>query len=665
MFEKILIANRGEIACRVARTARRLGIATVAVYSEADREAMHVTACDEAYLIGAAPARESYLLADKILQVAKRSGAQAVHPGYGFLSENARFAQACIDAGVTFIGPPATAIVAMGSKSEAKALMAAAGVPLVPGYHGDDQSDSRLRSEAQAMGYPLLIKATAGGGGKGMRIVNSAAEFDQALQSARREAKSSFADERVLLERYLTAPRHVELQIFADTQGDCVHLFERDCSIQRRHQKVLEEAPAPGMTPELRSRMGAAAIDAAKAIGYTGAGTVEFLLDVDNTFYFMEMNTRLQVEHPVTEMISGQDLVEWQLRVAAGEKLPLQQHQLEINGHAFEARVYAETPERDFLPATGKLRYLKTPQESTHVRVDTGVQQGDEVSVHYDPMIAKLIVWDQDRSSALRRMRNALSAYRIVGVSTNLEFLATLCALPALAEGELNTSFIQTHHSALFAAKEALPDEVLALAALYELLLEANRAKAALKVSDDPSSPWGASNGWRLNQDNFHSFFFRQGEVEIEVAAHYRGVGYQLELPSGNWRVSGEIAGDGDLLADIEGRRLKAAVIKQQKELTILQQGKAWHLTLHDPRLDAMEGEEASGGLIAPMPGTVVAVRVNPGDRVRQGDPLIVVEAMKMEHSISAPFNGEVKEVCFEVGDQVEEGNELLLMEPD
>ncbi|MCB1828826.1 MAG: acetyl-CoA carboxylase biotin carboxylase subunit, partial [Gammaproteobacteria bacterium] len=450
MFEKILIANRGEIACRVARTARRLGIASVAVYSEADAGAMHVAACDEAWLIGPAPARDSYLRAEKILQAAQASGAQAVHPGYGFLSENAGFAQACHAAGVVFIGPPPTAITAMGSKSQAKALMAAAGVPLVPGYHGDDQSDERLQSEADMMGYPLLIKASAGGGGKGMRIVNSAAEFAQALQSARREAKSSFADDRVLLERYLVAPRHVELQIFADAHGNCVHIFERDCSIQRRHQKVLEEAPAPGMTTELRARMGAAAVDAALAIGYRGAGTVEFLLDRENRFYFMEMNTRLQVEHPVSEMISGQDLVEWQLRVAAGERLPLRQDQLEINGHAFEVRVYAEMPERDFLPATGKLRYLKTPPESTHVRVDTGVAQGDEVSVHYDPMIAKLIVWDSDRRSALRRMRSALAAYRIVGVHTNLEFLATLCALPALADGQIDTGFIHTHQSALF-----------------------------------------------------------------------------------------------------------------------------------------------------------------------------------------------------------------------
>jgi len=664
MFDKILIANRGEIACRVARTARRLGIASVAVYSEADAGAMHVKACDEAYLIGPAAARDSYLRGERILQVALDSGAQAVHPGYGFLSENAGFAQACAGAGVIFIGPPPSAIKAMGSKSEAKALMIEAGVPLVPGYHGEDQSDDRLRGEAEAMGYPLLIKASAGGGGKGMRIVHKAADFEQALQSARREAKSSFADDRVLLERYLIAPRHVELQIFADAHGNRVHLFERDCSIQRRHQKVLEEAPAPGMTPALRARMGAAAIEAAAAIGYQGAGTVEFLLDRNGAFYFMEMNTRLQVEHPVTEMISGQDLVEWQLRVAAGEQLPLRQDQLQINGHAFEARVYAEVPERDFLPATGRLRYLKTPQQSTHVRVDTGVEQGDEVSVHYDPMIAKLIVWDRDRTSALRRMRNALAAYRIAGVHTNLEFLATLCAMPALAAGQLDTGFIETHHSALFPARGALPDEVLALAALYELLRETEHARKARQDSADPCSPWGVSDGWRMNQDNFHHFHFQHGGVAAELVAHYRSRGYQLDLASGKWLVSGEIDDDGDLLADIDGRRLKAAVIKHERELTILLQGRSWQLTLIDPRLAAMEGEESSGGLIAPMPGSVVAVKVNPGDRVARGEVLILLEAMKMEHSICAPFDGEVREIRFAVGDQVEEGDELLLLEP-
>jgi len=663
MFDKILIANRGEIACRVARTARRMGIATVAVYSEADAGAMHVGLCDEAYLIGPAAARESYLLSGRIMEAAQLSGAQAIHPGYGFLSENADFARACAAEGVVFIGPPADAIVAMGSKSEAKTLMASAGVPLVPGYHGEDQTAETLLRAAEEVGYPLLIKASAGGGGKGMRVVGSAGEFEQALASVRREASASFGDEKVLLERYLVSPRHVELQIFTDSQGNAVHLFERDCSIQRRHQKVLEESPAPGMTPELRTRMGEAAVNAATAIGYVGAGTVEFLLDPEGAFYFMEMNTRLQVEHPVTEMISGQDLVEWQLRVAFGEPLPLSQEALRISGHAIEARVYAETPARDFLPATGILRYLKVPAQGPHVRVDTGVVQGDEVSVHYDPMIAKLIVWDRDRDSALRRLRAALAEYRIVGVSTNLEFLSTLCALPAYADALLDTGFIDKHESSLFPAATELPDEVMALACLEELLQEKSLAKGTQAASKDPWSPWGLGTGWRMNKGSFQTLHFIVAGEERALTVHYRQDAFLIELPGGKRRVSGELLGNGDLLADIEGRRLKAAVVRHGRELTILHDGKSWQMIRHDPRLDAMEGEGEGGGLVAPMPGSVVAVHVAPGDQVREGDKLIVVEAMKMEHTITAPQAGTVKEIHFDVGDQVEEGDELLSLE--
>ncbi|AKH19412.1 acetyl/propionyl/methylcrotonyl-CoA carboxylase subunit alpha [Sedimenticola thiotaurini] len=663
MFDKILIANRGEIACRVARTARRLGITTVAVYSEADADAMHVTLCDEAYLIGPAAAKESYLRADKILAVAKASGAQAVHPGYGFLSENAEFAEACQAAGIVFIGPPAAAIIAMGSKSEAKRIMSEAGVPLVPGYHGDDQSDERLRQEADAMGYPLLIKATAGGGGKGMRVVEKAGDFLTGLNAAKREAIASFGDDKVLLERYLLAPRHVELQVFADTQGNAVHLFERDCSVQRRHQKVLEEAPAPGMTPELRDAMGEAAINAAKAIGYVGAGTVEFLLDSDGKFYFMEMNTRLQVEHPVTEMISGQDLVEWQLKVAAGEALPLAQSELRINGHAFEARVYAENPAREFLPATGTLRYLQTPETGPCVRVDTGVEQGDEVSVHYDPMIAKLIVWGEDRASALHKLRAALADYRIVGVTTNLEFLSTLCALPAFGNAELDTGFIDKHEAELFPVTEPVSDDILAIAALYELLVEQRDILQRQARSNDPFSPWGSATGWRMNQDSFHQLHWASGEQQGSVVAHYRDGSFLLELPGGDCLVSGELLENGDLLADLAGRRFKVAVIKHDQELTILHQGRSWQLLLSDPRLEALEGEGAGGSLVAPMTGNVIAIHVQEGDAVKQGDAVMIVEAMKMEHTITAPADGTVKEVRFAVGDQVQDGEPLLVIE--
>ena len=663
MFEKILIANRGEIACRVARTARRMGIATVAVYSEADRDAMHVELCDEAYLIGPAPAKESYLQADRILDVAKKSGAQAVHPGYGFLSENAAFAEACAKAGITFIGPPSSAIVAMGSKSEAKIIMTEAGVPLVPGYHGEDQDPALLQREADAMGYPLLIKATAGGGGKGMRVVERSADFEAGLNAAKREAIASFGDDKVLLERYLVAPRHVELQVFADTQGNVVHLFERDCSVQRRHQKVLEEAPAPGMTEVLRARMGQAAADAARAIGYVGAGTVEFLLDSDGSFYFMEMNTRLQVEHPVTEMVTGQDLVEWQFKVASGEPLPLAQDELHLSGHAFEARVYAENPARDFLPATGKLRYLQTPETSASVRVDTGVEQGDEVSVHYDPMIAKLIVWGEDRASALLKLRAALADYRVVGVTTNLEFLSTLCALPAFANAELDTGFIEKHEAELFPEEATVSDDILALACLHELLCEQRDNQAAQVSSNDPHSPWGSGDGWRLNQDSHHVLHWESDNQSGSVVAHYRPGGFLLELPGGELFVSGEQVGQADLMADLGGRRLQVAVIRHQQELTILHQGRSWHIRLHDPRLDAMEGEGDSGSLVAPMTGNVIAINVAEGDSVKQGDAVMIVEAMKMEHTISAPQDGVVKELRFAVGDQVEDGEALLVIE--
>src|SRR5574343_472733 len=439
MFKKILIANRGEIACRVAATARRLGVKTVAVYSEADARARHVQACDEAALIGGPATKDSYLQWQRIIDAAKATGAEAVHPGYGFLSENEEFAQACTAHGLVFIGPPASAIQAMGLKAESKRLMEAAGVPLVPGYHGADQDPALLKAEAERIGFPVLIKASAGGGGKGRRAVMNGDEFDAALASCKREAINSFGDDAVLIERYVQRPRHIEIQVFGDTQGDCVYLFERDCSVQRRHQKVLEEAPAPGMSPERRAAMGQAAVEAARAVGYVGAGTVEFIAQQDGSFYFMEMNTRLQVEHPVTEMITGLDLVEWQLRVAAGEPLPLNQEQLSIHGHALEARIYAEDPAKGFLPAPGRLVHLAPPEESAHVRVDTGVEEGDAISPHYDPMIAKLIVWDVNRDRALARMLQALADYRVVGVANNIEFLSRLTACPAFANADLAT----------------------------------------------------------------------------------------------------------------------------------------------------------------------------------------------------------------------------------
>ncbi|WP_440997762.1 acetyl-CoA carboxylase biotin carboxylase subunit [Arhodomonas sp. SL1] len=660
MFEKILIANRGEIACRVAQTCRRLGVRTVAVYSEADAQARHVQLCDEAWLVGPAPARESYLDAERILEVARRSGAEAIHPGYGFLSENPTFAHACEAAGITFIGPPAAAIDAMGSKSAAKALMAEAGVPLVPGYHGDNQDPEHLAEAAAEIGYPVLIKASAGGGGKGMRRVDRPEDFATELAAAKRESAASFGDEQVLVEKYLLQPRHIEVQVFADTAGNAVHLFERDCSVQRRHQKVVEEAPAPGMGEQRRREMGAAAVRAARAIGYVGAGTVEFIVHQDGSFYFMEMNTRLQVEHPVTEMITGEDLVEWQLRVAAGESLPRGQDQLAIHGHAFEARIYAEDPANDFLPATGLIHHLRTPEENPRVRIDTGVREGDEVSIHYDPMIAKLIVWDGDRPGALRRLRRALADYQVVGPTTNITFLQALTAHPAFSAAELDTAFIDRHHEALFPEPQAASDRVLALACLAEFLrIDAEAARRAA-ASADPYSPWHATSGWVLNDDNHHTLHFRDGDRDISVTAHYREGHYLLELPGGEIRARGQLDGNGDMRVDLGGVRLTATVVRDGATLTIICDGLTHELVCHDPLTVGMEDEVREGSLTAPMPGTVVSVLVTAGDQVSEGQALMVLEAMKMEYTIKAPADGVVEHIAFSAGEQVSEGAELL-----
>ena len=668
MFEKILIANRGEIACRVARTARRMGIRTVAVYSEADRDALHAAACDEAYHIGPAPARDSYLRADRILDVARRSGAQAVHPGYGFLSENESFAQACAAAGVVFIGPPAAAIRAMGSKSNSKVLMERAGVPLVPGYHGEAQDAELLAREAARIGFPVLIKASAGGGGKGMRVVRSADELEAAVASARREAASSFGDDRLLIEKYLERPRHVELQIFADTHGSCVHLFERDCSVQRRHQKVLEEAPAPGMQAQRRRQMGSAAVAAARAVNYVGAGTVEFILDASGQFYFMEMNTRLQVEHPVTEMITGLDLVEWQLRVASGEPLPLTQEQLAIRGHAIEARVYAEDPAKGFLPAVGVVEHLREPAPSAHVRVDTGVREGDEIGVNYDPMIAKLICWDVDRDAALRRMRQALAEYQVAGLANNLQFLSAVVAHRAFAEahrdpGLLDTGLIERYRVELLPDGQPAGDVTLAVAVLSELLRADEEARVRARSSGDPHSPWHDSSGWRLNEDNFHVFTFTDGERKVPVTAHYRAAGYELELPGGHVMAKGELDGDGRLAVDLDGARMLGQVVRRGNELTVFVQGTSHRLQLE--ALEAVDDAAAAGSLTSPMPGSVIDVLVKAGERVEKGAPLMLIEAMKMEHTIAAPAAGRVMEIFFAKGDLVKEGVELLGFESD
>ena len=663
MFRKILIANRGEIACRVIKTARRLGVATVAVYSEADANARHVRLADEAALIGPAAARESYLVGGRILEVAKRTGAEAIHPGYGFLSENEDFAEACEKAGIVFIGPPASAIRAMGSKSAAKALMEAAGVPLTPGYHGNNQDPVFLTQQADRIGYPVLIKASAGGGGKGMRRVDAAADFEAALASCKREAANAFGDERVLVEKYVLKPRHIEIQVFGDTRGNCVYLFERDCSIQRRHQKLLEEAPAPGMTPERRAAMGQAAVNAAKAVGYVGAGTVEFIANQDGSFYFMEMNTRLQVEHPVTEMITGLDLVEWQLRVASGQPLPLTQEQLEIDGHAIEARVYAEDPDKGFLPSTGHLVHLVPPPESDSVRVDTGVEQGDEITPYYDPMIAKLIVWGADRKQALARMRRALAQYRVVGVSNNINFLSRLVALPSFANAELDTGLIEREQGLLFPPQEAVPDEVWLVAALAELLHEKREVNAKSATAASRGSPWRALDGWRLNSRAERKLALRLQDTLQEVVVVVVPGAYQLALNGRSVRASGTLGRGGAVHAQLDDRRVNAAVVITGERRHVFYRGHSWPLALVDTLYVGGEGEDVEGGLRAPMPGKVVTLIAEPGVVVEKGAPLLVLEAMKMEHTITAPRKGKVVSFHVAAGDQVADGTELVEFE--
>ena len=630
LFDKILIANRGEIACRVMRTAKRLGIATVAVYSEADSRALHVAMADEAVPIGPPPARESYLDIGHIIDAAKRSGAPAIHPGYGFLSENADFAAACEAAGIVFIGPPAAAIRAMGSKAEAKALMAKAGVPLVPGYHGAEQSDARLTKEARAIGFPVLIKASAGGGGKGMRIVHDEPALAEAIAGARREAKAAFGDDRLLIEKYLVDPRHIEVQVFADLHGDCIHLFERDCSIQRRHQKLIEEAPAPGLSDVQRADLAKAAVAAARAVDYRGAGTIEFV-STEGKFYFIEMNTRLQVEHVVTEMITGLDLVEWQIRIAAGEKLPLKQSAIKRRGHAIEVRLYAEDPARDYLPSAGPLALLQFPAPSEALRIETGYAQGDRISQYYDALIAKLIAWGETREAALRRLRAALAETRVAGIATNRELLQHILAHPDFAAHAGDTGFIARHHAALLAHE--MPPAALAAAAL-DILHE--RQPSSL----DPHSPWAQRDFWRLGETASGIFRFRAGdeihEVRIREAARCEVDGQSIEA------------------------RADATIRRLGSDLWVVLPETTCRLTYLDPLAPSKASGASAGKIVAPMPGKVSAVLVAPGATVQLGQTLMLLEAMKMEHAITAPSDGVVEAIDFAPGALVEEGVELL-----
>ena len=650
MFSSVLIANRGEIACRVARTAKRLGLRTIAIYSEADANALHVRLCDEAHPIGPAPAQDSYLSIEKLIDVARRTRAQCIHPGYGFLSENAGFAEACAKAGVVFVGPPPSAIRAMGLKDRAKALMEKARVAVVPGYHGDRQEPAFLKQKAYEIGYPVLIKAIAGGGGKGMRKVDKHAEFEAALEAAQREAMSAFGEARVLLEKYVTSPRHIEIQVMADAHGNAIHLNERDCSLQRRHQKVIEEAPAPGMTKDLRAAMGGAAVEAAKAVGYTGAGTVEFIADGagklrPDGFWFMEMNTRLQVEHPVTEAVTGLDLVELQFRVAAGERLPFSQDQVPLNGHAIEARLYAEDVERGFLPSTGRLVALKLPQ-GEGIRVDTGVETGSEITAFYDPMIAKLIAHGATREQALARLGAALELTVVAGPRSNVAFLGALCRAKEFRAGAVDTGFIERNGTALGLAPQGV-DRAAAAAGAAQLI-EQDRARIVANLDlapDAPASPWDAADGFQLSGKRAFSVPVLVDSEPMQADAVFRSNRTSVNV-------------DGEAAA------LDAVVFESPDGVYVLRHGRQTVVRRSLAGTGVLDGAGGDGLIKAPMHGKVLALLVTEGDSVMKGQHLAIIEAMKMEHALTAPHDGTVAGISVSAGGQVAEGAKVMTIEP-
>ncbi|MBT0010429.1 acetyl/propionyl/methylcrotonyl-CoA carboxylase subunit alpha [Vibrio alginolyticus] len=660
MFKRILIANRGEIACRVIKTAKSMAIETVAVYSEADRSSLHVKQADFAEFIGPAPASESYLDIDAIIGAAKKWQADAIHPGYGFLSENPKLAKACSENSIVFIGPSTSAIEAMGSKSQAKAIMSEANVPLVPGYHGTDNSVEHLLTEAEKIGYPVMLKATQGGGGKGMRVVNSAAEMPLAIDGAQREALSSFGDKQLLIEKCILQPRHVEVQVFADQHGNCVYLSDRDCSIQRRHQKVVEEAPAPGLSDELRKQMGEAAVQAAQAIDYVGAGTVEFLLDSRGEFYFMEMNTRLQVEHPVTELITGVDLVEWQFKVAAGEHLPISQSEITHNGHSIELRIYAEDTDNDFMPSTGRIDYLKEPVSDSnvrlaYVRVDSGVTQGDSISEYYDPMISKLIVWGQTRDIALKQLKQALTQYHVRGVTTNIGYLHSIISQPAFAEIELDTGFLVTHQQGINEQQDVSDSIWLTLAAVA-------RWNDLISKSDSSTLPAPTKRGFRLSVDNVYRFNFTDAnanhQVRLQQSSQDTGSHFTVRCGEDLHQVI-LLESDNQFIVDIDNVRYTLNALSNEQKTTLFYLGQQ-RTFAHQPDFHSAKDVDDELSPTAPLNGIISAVMVAKGDEVAAGDPLLVLEAMKMEYTITAPVAAKVDELFYQHGDQVQHGSILL-----
>jgi 3-methylcrotonyl-CoA carboxylase alpha subunit len=657
MFQSLLIANRGEIACRIIRTARRIGLRSIAVFSDADEAAQHVQMADEAIHIGAAPARESYLNISAIIAAAKRAGAEAIHPGYGFLSENPAFAEACAAAGIIFVGPSAAAMRAMGSKGSAKALMEKAGVPLLPGYHGAEQDSAFLEGEAKRIGFPLVIKAVAGGGGRGMRVVRAAADFVDALQSARQEGASAFGDDRVLIERYLERPRHIEVQVFGDSHGNAVHLFERDCSAQRRHQKVIEEAPAPGISAEMRDAMGAAAVAAAKAVKYQGAGTVEFIAQ-DGGFYFLEMNTRLQVEHPVTEAITGFDLVEWQLRVAACEKLPVQQSDIHAQGHAIELRLYAEDPARDFAPSIGALQVFRLSEQG--LRIDSGFVAGDRISIHYDAMVAKMIAHAPSRAEAIARLRAGLAQSDIIGVAHNLDMLDRILAHPDFASGTIDTGFIGRNAETLLTPKLKPSPQVLALAALGVLTLEEEAARAHAAASADPHSPWHATDHWWVNTRPTRVFEFHHEDETYAVTLAPAADGWRISAGGAAITARHAKLEAGSVHALLDGMRLSASIHRGGETISLRHAGQSWRFVLPDPIARAGEEEGGDDRLIAPLPGQVTQLLVTENQNVARGDVLVILEAMKTVFRLTAPRDGRIATISCRVGETVREGQILL-----